>query len=413
MPLHVPIAAGKHIVTCCDKFRRYRCHVSEIQNDMTDPRAGICLNMIVKNETKVLGRLLSSVRPHIDYYVIVDTGSTDGTQDFIRQWMDAAGIPGEVHERPWVSFGHNRQQALELAVAANKANWLLFIDADEELGVSDPEFHHKLQPGVTYQLEKHHGEIRYALPNLVDISENRWQWRAPVHEYLEHLEGSNRRELRKDAWIIFHEGEGARSQAVTTEEKYLRDAKALKQELRKNPRDTRSQFYLAQSYKHAGHLGQALEAYRKRAEMGGFEEEKFMAQLEVGRVSILMGKTEQIILQELLDAFDLRPRRAEPLHELARYFRLRKKYVQACVFARTGCELKRPDDVLFVDSTVYDWRLLDELAVSAYWTGEFAVSDRACRELLERVAQGVAVPAADLERIRQNHRFALDRLGQA
>jgi hypothetical protein len=43
--------------------------------------------------------------------------------------------------------GANRQQALELAVAADKADWLLFIDADEELGVSDPKFYEKLEPG--------------------------------------------------------------------------------------------------------------------------------------------------------------------------------------------------------------------------------------------------------------------------
>ncbi len=134
-------------------------------------RTGICLNMIVKNEVKVLDRLFRSVQDYIDYYVIVDTGSSDGTQDFIRNWMNAAGIAGEIHERAWVNFGHNRQQALELAVAAARGDWLLFIDADEELVVADTRFHEKMEVGVSYDVEKHHDAIRYAVPHLLDIRE--------------------------------------------------------------------------------------------------------------------------------------------------------------------------------------------------------------------------------------------------
>src|SRR5260370_33462938 len=93
----------------------------------------ICLNMIVKNETPVITRCLASVRPFVDYWVIVDTGSTDGTQDIIRAAL--ACIPGELHERPWRDFAHNRNEALELA--RDKGDYLLFIDADDRLRAPD------------------------------------------------------------------------------------------------------------------------------------------------------------------------------------------------------------------------------------------------------------------------------------
>jgi glycosyltransferase involved in cell wall biosynthesis len=83
--------------------------------------------MIVKNEAEVLPRLLSSVKDYIDYYVIVDTGSTDDTIALIRQEMAGYGIDGEVHERPWVNFGVNRQQSLELAVEAGKLGAFDFL----------------------------------------------------------------------------------------------------------------------------------------------------------------------------------------------------------------------------------------------------------------------------------------------
>jgi len=376
----------------------------------TDHNKRICLNMIVKNETKVLGRLFASVRDYIDYYVIVDTGSSDGTQAFIRQWMDDAGIEGEVHERPWVNFGYNRQQALELAVAAGRADWLLFIDADEELGVSDPQFIQQMQKGVSYRLEKHHGAIRYALPNLVDISANRWQWRGPVHEYIEHLDGDKRLELRKDVWIVYHEGEGFRSQGLTAEQKFLRDASLLEYELQAHPNDTRSQFYLAQSYRNAGHYDKAYDAYRKRAAMPGWDEETFMAQLEVGRIAILLKKTGQVVLEELLKAYDLRPQRAEPLHDLARYFREKMNYGRAYVFAKTGTLIPRPNDILFIAEEVYAWRLLDELAVAAYWVGKYEESKSCCEEILRRMdgmdEDSMCLSSADNKRVQQNLAFA-------
>ena len=76
---------------------------------MAQNRPTICLNMIVKNEAHVIRRCLDSVRPLIDTWVIVDTGSTDGTQDLIREIF--ADLPGELHERPWHDFGYNRSES--------------------------------------------------------------------------------------------------------------------------------------------------------------------------------------------------------------------------------------------------------------------------------------------------------------
>ena len=73
----------------------------------------ICLCMIVKNEVTVIERCLRSVMGFIDRWVIVDTGSSDGTQALVRETLQA--IPGELHERPWQDFGHNRSEALRLA----------------------------------------------------------------------------------------------------------------------------------------------------------------------------------------------------------------------------------------------------------------------------------------------------------
>ena len=366
--------------------------------------------MIVKNEAKVLPRLIASVKDYIDYYVIVDTGSTDETMELIKTEMSKHGIEGEIHERPWVNFGTNRDQALQLAVAANKADWLLFIDADEELGVSDPKFYEKLTPGVGYDIEKHNGEMRYAVPHLINIRSAKYRWEGPVHNVLVTVEGTRKRQLRKDVWIIYHAFQGAKSHGVSKEEKYLRDAKILEEHLEQNPGNTRSQFYLGQSYRDAGHLEQAYDAYKKRAAMDGWAEEKYMAQYEAGRIVVRLEKSEDLVLSELLAAYNLRPVRAEPLYVLAVYFRKRKMFAMAGLFARSGAGMRRPNDYHFINEGVYRWRLLDEVAVASAAVGDYPSAKEANELILVRVEQGVSVPERDLERIKNNLRLASEKL---
>lgn len=87
----------------------------------------ICLNMIVKNETRVILRCLDSVLPYIQAWAILDTGSTDGTQDLIRQHL--GHLPGMLSEAPWTNFGETRTQALQCV--GDLADYILIMDADD------------------------------------------------------------------------------------------------------------------------------------------------------------------------------------------------------------------------------------------------------------------------------------------
>ena len=369
-------------------------------------RTGICLNMIVKNETPVIERLLRSVRTLVDYFVIVDTGSTDGTPELILRLAQEFGLAGEVHRRDWINFGHNRQQALELAVAAARGDWLLIIDADEELAYSDPEFFRQLQPGVTYELEKHHDDTRYALPNLIDIRHSRWAWRGPVHEYLECLAAPLPRQRRSDAWILFHVGEGARSRGLTQREKFLRDANLLEVALATEPQHARNRFYLAQSYRDAGEFSQALDQYQQRVALGGWAEEVYVAQCEKAKLTTRLNWDHRDILAEHLAAYSLRPSRAEALWQLAAYCRERQKYAEGYLFAKVGKDIPVPADRLFLRLDVYQWRLLDEWSICAYWIGQYQESaDAGDRLLAEK-----RFPDRERPRIESNLAFAKAKL---
>lgn len=54
----------------------------------------------------------------IDYWIISDIGSTDGTQKIIRNVMK--GIPGELCEDVWADFATNRNMVLGATVDGSK-----------------------------------------------------------------------------------------------------------------------------------------------------------------------------------------------------------------------------------------------------------------------------------------------------
>ena len=104
----------------------------------------LCLCMIVKNESSIIKDCLNSIADYLDYWVICDTGSTDGTQDIIKSFFKEKGISGELHEDKWVNFGYNR--SLYLKYAKNKGDFLIMLDADEILIVKNKNFKNNIKP---------------------------------------------------------------------------------------------------------------------------------------------------------------------------------------------------------------------------------------------------------------------------
>jgi len=98
-----------------------------------------CFNAMVKNEAPTIMRMLNSVYKYIDYWVIQDNGSTDGTQDIINKFFEEKGIPGFLYQiYEWKGHGWNRNHTLQEALKADHGcDWILRVDADEQLVVDD------------------------------------------------------------------------------------------------------------------------------------------------------------------------------------------------------------------------------------------------------------------------------------
>jgi glycosyltransferase involved in cell wall biosynthesis len=336
----------------------------------------ITLAIICRNEAHVIERCLRSVKPHISHWCVVDTGSTDGTQDVVRR--ELAGVPGELYERPWgrvsdswlrrllgkrdVDFSHNRNESLELARPFGD-DYLLTLDADEEL-IADP--------GAFDSLTLDAYQVRFELVGndgiwprkLLLKSDFPWAYQDALHEHLT-VPGAKVGHL--DGVTVKSHHDSARNQDPP-EVKYAKDAAVLARELKRRPEHKRGWFYYGQSlgsvaFAGGGGVDKAIAAYRKRISFGDVEnEEVFYSLLQIAALKDFRQDPLPEVSQAYLDAYSARPTRAEPLYVLAVLNNMIGKPAAAELFARAACRLPRPPDVYMVNESVYQYRAAWELA---------------------------------------------------
>jgi predicted GH43/DUF377 family glycosyl hydrolase len=167
-----------------------------------------------------------------------------------------------------------------------------------------------------------------------------------------------------------------------------------------DPENRRSVFYLAQTYRDLGRRALAIEHYRRRVELGGWDEEVFYAQLQEG--TLIAQDDLEAGTPVLLAAWERRPTRAEPLFELARQHRLCDAHQAAELFARRGLGIPYPaDDVLFIHRWMYRWGLEYELALALAGQGRLPEARRALDGLIEDGALPREVEQEVLELLRR------------
>jgi glycosyltransferase involved in cell wall biosynthesis/predicted O-methyltransferase YrrM len=365
---------------------------------------GLC--MIVKNESKVILRCLESVRPIVDYVLIEDTGSTDGTQAIIREWLDQVGLPGEVYDEPWRDFAYNRSHALAQLRGNKRVDYALVLDADDYI-VFEPNFDvaafkNSLSSDI-YDAEERNGPIRYRRGHICS-NRHAFRYRGVLHEFMDPPPDAI---TRGDAtgFYIVSTREGARSQNPN---KYRKDAEILKKalETEQDPSlRSRYTFYLARSYEHE-EKEQALEYFLKRVELGGWADEVFLSHYSAAHIQKALGQPVEEVIATYLRASDAAPSRAEALHAASQLCRENRKFAQGYEYARRGLAIPQPNDGLFVVAWIYDYGLLDEFAVNAYWDERYQDCLDACQRLL---GEG-KMPLEMHDRVKKNAEFAAEKI---
>lgn len=353
----------------------------------------ICLNMIVKNEKKVIKRCLSSLKAYIDYWVIVDTGSTDGTQDLIRDFLN--DIPGELIERPWVDFGHNRSEALQYA--KGKADYAFIIDADELIAVEEDFAWPKLTHD-SYLIQIDDNGLVYNRCQIINNHLN-WYYKGVLHEYIECQEAKSQGFLSNFRTVRLLDG--ARSSDPL---KFKKDALVLEMGLLSEPDNERYVFYLAQSYRDAGEMDLAIRYYEQRVGMEGWDQEVWYSLYQIALLKDRRGDSWSTVMEYLFKAYEFRPSRPEPLYKVMQHYMSRKEFHLAHLIGKQAASIPFPSDILFVEKIVCQFLILFDYAVCAYYAGRNEEAIEANNRLLIQKD----LPAELFLRAIENRKFSLD-----
>ncbi len=226
-------------------------------------RLSVCL--IVRNEEQFLDRCLESVRGLAAQIVVVDTGSTDGTVAIARRHG------AEISEFAWNDdFSAARNAALERATG----DWVLFLDADEELVAAD---HDKLR-----KLMSNPAVIGYRLPMIDQGREDegvnyvpRLYRNAPGLFYVGrvHEQVYSSLEVRREEWglenqlgdatLLHH---GYTKDVVASRDKIARNLRLLEQAVVELPGEPNLLMNLGLELTRAGRATEGLERYQEAFE---------------------------------------------------------------------------------------------------------------------------------------------------
>ena len=336
----------------------------------------IALMMIVKNEERPLPKLISSVKHLITEWVIVDTGSTDNTKQIIQEML--GDLPGQIIDRPWVNFGHNRSELLRNF--PDNCDYALLLDADHIIAVDKETIDEQgnvnlnIPEGDCMMLLVEDHNVVYRMPYFVRKRTDMF-YEGATHEYL--TAHSPLKRVEYNEIRIRHTAEGG-----SRGDKFERDLRLLTEELKVKP-SARNYFYLGQTYGALNQAQEAIEAYENCIEKTVWDEEKYLALLRVGRLLLQLDQKEKALIKFLL-AHETFKQRSEACLEAARIltsFGLRKHALQ---LLEEGVERCPQGGILLIERWVCLWGLETELGSTQWWLGDKFTAKKTFENVLKR-----------------------------
>ena len=349
----------------------------------------IAVVLMVKNEEKRIEVSLDSVKNEVDGIILFDTGSTDNTVNVVKKYAKKNNLHLHLIEGVFEDFSTSRNKMLEYSNSF-LYDYLILFDCNDELKIENSKtsiltlkellenekksdnpdaflIHQKWYIGPGYNLDYYN--IKIIKPN------SGFKYKGSVHEYIETPEGTNVKKLEN---VIIFQDRAADNDGKTVA-RWEKDLVLLEKDLKKNPNDSRTQYYLAQTLDGLGRKEKALEFYKLRADnASGFYEERFLSMMNCG--NIVSDQFEKITWY--LKAFEIN-NRAEPLVEIAKIYRIQNQFYLSYIFAKPACDLTYPSECLLnVNKKCYSHDRWHELSIVCYYLQKYKEGKEACQKAL-------------------------------
>jgi glycosyltransferase involved in cell wall biosynthesis len=385
--------------------------------------ARLVLTQIMKNEAHVITRMLNSIRPIVDIICLVDTGSTDNTIEVVKNWGEQNKIETHVFERPFDNFENSRNYSIQMAreVTQGRGNdfWGFWLDADEMIEIL-PNFSKNNINKDLYMFNTYINVMKYTRNECYKLDKP-FRFYGPVHEFIV-CDDKNITSGLMDGLNVRVQMDGG-SWKGNIPEKYKSHAFVLEKYIDANRQDPRWIFYTAQSYHDSAclpdnreeneeRLRRSIKYYRERiSRPDGYPEEIFYSQFRVGTIMRVLEEPFNKTLNELMKAYAMDPLRAEPIKAIIDHYLSVGEWHHAYLyskFAKVNFHQKNPypQRLLFVDESLYIWKILEVHAAACFYTGR---KDEAKQTFLEMVEISKQQPQYftpdDMQKIQMNAQF--------
>lgn len=338
--------------------------------------------MIVRNESSIIIKCLDSIYKWIDYWIICDTGSTDGTPTIINKFFNEHKIPGRLINHEWKNFGYNRNIALnEVGKFASdfeiNIDYIMLIDADMQLKISDIKWKEKLY-GTHILAKQISGYFSYYNVRFIN-NKLKHKYICPTHEYIKCTNQNPTKTRRTDSIYFIDDANG-----YNRKDKFERDIQILKKALIEEPTNTRYMFYLAQSYRDNGDIKNALKWYHKRANSGGWFEEIYFSYYQI---ALLYMNSREYELEYVKDAFlvswEYLKQRSEPIFMISELYRINNSWEKCYKWSKICNNIKFPSNLcLFINEDIYKFKSKYNYALSSMNIGKYKESISIYSDLL-------------------------------
>ena len=388
----------------------------------------LALNFICKDESPVIENMLESAKGIVDLIVVNDTGSTDGTQQIIKNFGEKHGIPTYVFERPFDDFENSRNHAMQkLRDVVKELGWNadqvhgFWFDCDETL-VIDTKFNKAQFTKDLYMINTYIGQMKYTRNTFFKVSKP-FRWYGPVHEFIvcdeQNITSGLAENIHVDVKMTGNSWMG------DIAEKYASHSYKLEAYINKNRQDPRWIFYTAQSWHDAAsikdnkeeneeRLRRSIKYYRERTQRtDGYAEEIYYAQYRIGTIMRILEEPWHLTHMELLKAYQIDPMRGETIKVIIDYYLQIGDWNMAYLyskFAKTTFHGKNPypTRLLFVDEATYIWKFAEAHAAASYYTGRMDEAKQTYHEIVNLTkTHPQYFSQDDLNKIQMNGQFFL------
>lgn len=299
----------------------------------------ISLCMIVKNEEKVLGRCLDSIKEAVEEIIIVDTGSTDDTRFIASQYTD------KIYDFKWVN---DFSAARNFAYSQATMDYQIWLDADDLVPQKSlaklQELKKTLEPRINMVAMKYithfdgegnptHSSVRERLTRR----EKGYLWQGPVHECIA---------LAPDTFYSDIEIHHKKEHKEGAKDRNLNIYNAL--ETSGKELSPRQQYYFARELKDHCEWAKAVYYFEKFLASGkGWIEDNIATCYNLA-ICYHNLKDHHKILPILTRSFEFDAPRAEICSEIGYYYKRAKNYPTALKWFHLAASLGPPDSKGFI-----------------------------------------------------------------